>query len=188
MACNHHPGVVPIPFFAYKPFEQMNAALLEIGWVNGVVNNANGIDVRKSNLGSIALEGLKYTQIHAAKVPPTYLRFMNMKKFLAYALLLLLLTGSLQKFIADPGGVNWFANTLCVVVSGVSVAISGRPGMDPAFFNILVLALCIVSLAIAWGQWFVLGTGVAEATFVPIITGLIWRFRPKNSKNPTSAA
>ena len=108
---------------------------------------------------------------------------MNVKKTLAYSLLFLLLAGSLRNLIADPSGVSWFANTLCVLVSGVSIFLSRRPGMDISFFNILVIALCIVSLASAWGQWFVLGTGAIEATIVPVIAGLVWMFLPKEAGN-----
>jgi hypothetical protein len=70
VTCYDHAGIIPIPFLAYKPFKQMNAALFKIGRIDGIVDNADGIDVRKSNLRSIALEGLKSAQIHAAKVPP----------------------------------------------------------------------------------------------------------------------
>ena len=108
---------------------------------------------------------------------------MNVKKTIVFLLLFVLFLGSARNFILNPDGVSWFANTLCVIVSAVSIALSGRPGMDVAFFNILVLALCVVSLAIAWGQWFVLETGTVEATIVPVISGLAWRFRPKSLPN-----
>jgi len=68
-------------------------------------------------------------------------------------------------------------------VTGLSVAVSERRGMDVSFFTILVFALCVVSLAIAWGQWFVLGTGAAEAMIVPLGSACIWLFRPFSMKN-----
>lgn len=108
---------------------------------------------------------------------------MNLKKTIALSLLFILLVGSIWNLISHPSAVCWFANALCVLVTGLSVTVSERRGMDASFFTILVFALCIVSLAIAWGQWFVLGTGAAEAMIVPIGTALIWLFRPFSKKN-----
>lgn len=68
-------------------------------------------------------------------------------------------------------------------MTGLSVAVSDRRGMDLSFFTILVFALCVVSLAIAWGQCFVLGTGAAEAMIVPLASAFIWLFHPFSKKN-----
>ena len=108
---------------------------------------------------------------------------MNLKKTIALSLLFILLVGSIWNLIAHPSAVCWFANSLCVLVTGLSVAVSERRGMDVSFFTILVFALCVVSLAIAWGQWFVLGTGAAEAMIVPLGSACIWLFRPFSMKN-----
>jgi hypothetical protein len=104
---------------------------------------------------------------------------MNLKKTIVFLLLFLLLGTSVWQFALSPKGVTWFANIICVSVAAVSIRLSHQPEMDNAFFSILVLALCVVSFAIAWGQWFVLGVGTINATLVPLITGIIWRFRPK---------
>ena len=110
---------------------------------------------------------------------------MNLKKIIALSLLSILLFGSISNLLSHPSSVCWFANSLCVLVTGLSVTISDRRGMDASFFSILVSALCVVSLAIAWGQWFVLGTGAAEAMIVPLGSACIWLFRPVFKKNPS---
>tara|TARA_B110000459_G_C16127214_1_gene280682 strand:- start:78 stop:419 length:342 start_codon:yes stop_codon:yes gene_type:complete len=110
---------------------------------------------------------------------------MNLKKTIALSLLFILLVGSICNLVSHPSAVCWFANSLCVLVTGLSVAVSDRRGMDISFFTILVFALCVVSLAIAWGQWFVLGTGAAEAMIVPLGSAFIWLFQSLSKKKPS---
>lgn len=73
-----------------------------------------------------------------------------------------------------PAAVAWLLASLATLVPLlISIALNS-PNWDRSFFGIVVVSLCIVSVAVCLGQWAVLDASPASLGIVPVLSLILW--------------